>query len=115
MADLPHGWANSSLSDILVILESGSRPRGGVRGITDGTPSLGGEHLTYDGGFDFSKVKFVPHEFAERMSKGHIETGDVLIVKDGATTGKTAFVTKDFPYTDAVVNEHVFLCRLFRN
>jgi type I restriction enzyme S subunit len=32
-------------------------------------------------------------------------------VKDGATTGKTSFVTKDFSFKKAVVNEHVFLLR----
>lgn len=45
------------------------------------------------------------------MSKGHIKKNDVLIVKDGATTGKTAFVDENFPHEKAVVNEHVFICR----
>jgi type I restriction enzyme S subunit len=99
------------LNELLVSLESGSRPRGGVQGIREGIPSIGGEHLTYNGGFNFNSIKFVPQDFANKMSKGHIKKNDVLIVKDGATTGKTAFVDEDFPHEKAVVNEHVFICR----
>ena len=32
---------------------------------------------------------------------------DILIVKDGATTGKVSFVNGDFPYVHAAINEHV--------
>lgn len=112
MSELPAGWESCSLEELLTSLESGSRPRGGVRGIQEGVPSVGGEHLTYSGTFDFSNVKYVPSAFAKNMTQGHIRVNDILIVKDGATTGKTAFVSKDFPYSDAVVNEHVFVCRL---
>jgi len=111
MDDLPSTWTISKLSDLLVSLESGSRPRGGVRGISSGIPSIGGEHLTSIGTFDFSNIKYVPEPFAERMSKGHIQPNDILIVKDGATTGKISLVGIDFPYRNAVVNEHVFICR----
>lgn len=41
--------------------------------------------------------------------------GDVLVVKDGATTGKVALVKEDFPYSEASVNEHVFICRSKRD
>ena len=33
------------------------------------------------------------------------------LVKDGATTGKTGYVTEAFPFEKAAVNEHVFLLR----
>jgi type I restriction enzyme S subunit len=92
-------------------LESGSRPKGGVGALTSGVPSLGGEHLTKDGGFDFSEIKYVSEEFFEQMPRGHIQPNDILIVKDGATTGKTAFVTEDFPHQRAAINEHIFLLR----
>lgn len=108
---LPNNWVATLLSELLISLESGSRPRGGVRGITQGVPSVGGEHLKYDGTFDFSSVKFVPREFADKMTKGRIKIGDILVVKDGATTGKTSFVDSGFPFKNAVVNEHVFICR----
>lgn len=109
--ELPQTWCLTTLADLLVALESGSRPRGGVRGIASGVPSIGGEHVKYDGGFAFQSVKYVPKDFARGMSKGWIRPNDILVVKDGATTGKTAFVGSDFPYPKAVVNEHVFICR----
>ena len=110
-ADLPKGWTETTLDHLLVSLESGSRPRGGVRGIADGIPSVGAEHLNADGGFRFENIKFVPQTFFRRMARGIIRQGDVLVVKDGATTGKVALVRSDFPYSDAAVNEHVFVCR----
>lgn len=105
------GWAEFKLDDLLESLESGSRPRGGVRGIGSGTPSIGGEHLNDDGSFNFSNIKYVPESFAAMMKRGHINRNDILIVKDGATTGKVSFVDRHFPYMNAVVNEHVFICR----
>jgi|ERR1039458_2432789 type I restriction enzyme S subunit len=109
--ELPQGWATTSLAELLTTLESGSRPRGGVRGIADGVPSVGGEHLNYNGGFNFESVKYVPKDFAAGMLRGRIQRNDILVVKDGATTGKTAFVDSRFPYDEAFVNEHVFICR----
>src|SRR6266498_5280945 len=100
------------LADLLITLENGGRPAGGVASITNGVPSVGGEHLTADGGFDFSKVKYVPEEYFQNMRRGHIQTDDILIVKDGATTGKISFVTRDFPFKKAAVNEHVFILRV---
>jgi type I restriction enzyme S subunit len=112
-SELPEGWIETPFEQILLLLESGSRPKGGVRGILEGIPSIGGEHLNENGGFRFDNVKFVPELFFEKMNKGFIQSNDILIVKDGATTGKTSIVRTDFPYDKAVVNEHVFLCRPF--
>lgn len=109
--NLPKGWVETSLNELLITFESGSRPRGGVRGIKDGIPSFGGEHLNYNGKFNFENVKYVPKEFAVNMNQGRISFGDILIVKDGATTGKTAYVDETFPFDNAVVNEHVFVCK----
>lgn len=110
-SELPEGWTETSLEHILSSLESGSRPKGGVRGIAEGIPSIGGEHLNNNGGFRFDKIKFVAEEFFEKMNQGIIKVNDILIVKDGATTGKVAIVKTGFPYNRAAVNEHVFLCR----
>ncbi len=96
----------------LVTLESGSRPKGGVGGILNGIPSLGGEHLNADGGFTFEKIKYIPEDFFEVLNKGHIYPNDIIVVKDGATTGKTSFVDEDFPHRQAVVNEHLFIVRV---
>ena len=44
------------LSYYVTDLQSGSRPKGGVRGIETGIPSVGGEHLNSYGGFDFPRL-----------------------------------------------------------
>ncbi|MDO9130764.1 MAG: restriction endonuclease subunit S, partial [Anaerolineales bacterium] len=108
---LPEGWSWKTLRDILSTIKSGGRPKGGARGITEGVPSLGGEHLLYNGGFDFQEIKYVPNDYYAKMTRGKIKRHDVLVVKDGATTGKTSFVGDDFPFDNAAVNEHVFILR----
>src|SRR3989344_2742961 len=102
-------WDNKPLREVLDTLESGGRPKGGAQ--KEGIPSIGGEHLNNDGKFNFEKMKFIPKDYFSSMSKGIIEKKDVLIVKDGATTGKTSFVNNDFPYEKSAVNEHVFIAR----
>ncbi|MFQ5852317.1 MAG: restriction endonuclease subunit S [Candidatus Binatia bacterium] len=109
--ELPINWKSVSISQVLETIESGKRPKGGVRNVSDGVPSVGGEHLTWDGGFDFSETRYVPVSFFESMQKRKVRVGDVLVVKDGATTGKTAFVNQTFPFSKAAVNEHVFVLR----
>jgi type I restriction enzyme S subunit len=42
------------------------------------------------------------------MAAGHVRNEDILVVKDGATTGKVALVDSDSGLTEAAVNEHVF-------
>lgn len=100
------------LSEVISVLESGSRPKGGVKEGQEGIPSLGGEHLSKEGGFNFSKLKMITHEFYSNMKRGKIEIGDILIVKDGATTGKVAIVREDFPFKEAAINEHLFRIRV---
>ena len=104
-------WESMKLNEFIT-LESGSRPRGGVRGILEGIPSLGGEHLYDDGSFRFEKIKYVPEDFFKSLNKGQIYSDDIIVVKDGATTGKTSFVDNNFPYKDAAVNEHLFIVRV---
>lgn len=112
---LPKNWVEVQLIDVLEVLENGSRPKGGVQGILEGVPSLGGEHLNSNGSFKLGNLKYVPTSFAEKMNRGRIKEKDILVVKDGATTGKTSFVGNDFPFDLAFVNEHVFICRTFPN
>jgi type I restriction enzyme S subunit len=111
MSDLPTSWTEATLDKLLSSIETGTRPKGGVDKYADGIPSIGAEHLGDNGDFRFGKIKYVPVEFARKMARGKIETGDVLLVKDGATTGKCSLVPPDFPYREAFVNEHVFVCR----
>jgi type I restriction enzyme, S subunit len=108
---LPEGWTWTTLREVIQTIESGGRPKGGARGIEEGVPSLGGEHLLYSGGFNFKEIRYVPVDFFAKMTKGKIRRYDILVVKDGATTGKTSFVGDDFPFENAAINEHVFIIR----
>ncbi|AKB21490.1 restriction endonuclease subunit S [Methanosarcina sp. WH1] len=103
---------NVLLETVILSLESGARPKGGVSADSGEIPSIGGEHLTDDGNFDFSNIKRIPTSFFKKMKSGHVCPLDILIVKDGATTGKTSFVHPDFPFKEAAVNEHVFSVRV---
>lgn len=98
------------LSKHVITLESGGRPKGGVDGDGD-IPSLGAEHLNDEGGFNTHKTKYISREFYEGMKRGIIKKNDILIVKDGATTGKVSFVGNDFPFSESAINEHVFILR----
>jgi type I restriction enzyme, S subunit len=103
---------HAPLEIVLLSLESGARPKGGVSADSGEIPSLGGEHVNSDGGFDFTNIKRIPRSFFEKMRSGLIAPLDILIVKDGATTGKTSLVRDDFPFPEAAVNEHVFCVRV---
>jgi type I restriction enzyme M protein len=104
LAQLAH-WPFVPLSKVAEI-ESGSREKGGA--ISVGIPSIGGEQIDERGNIRFDKMKYVSEEHFRGMTKGVLRNGDVLIVKDGATTGKTCFFAHDIA---AAVNEHVFIWR----
>lgn len=95
------------LTDVLEEMDSGSRPKGGVSASGE-ILSIGAEHLSGDGGFSLQSPKRISKDFYEDMRKGHIAPGNILIVKDGATTGKTSLVREDSFDGSAAVNEHVF-------
>jgi type I restriction enzyme, S subunit len=96
------------LVDVVEKLESGSRPKGGASTTSGEIPSLGAEHLDGMGGFLLTAPKLIPQSHYDRMPSGRITFNDILIVKDGATTGKVSFVGATFPFQDAAINEHVF-------
>ena len=83
-------WPTDSLENLLDTMESGSRPKSGVASFDSGVPSLGGEHLDSSGSFKLENLRFVPRTYFQTMKKGIISPHDILIVKDGATTGKTS-------------------------
>ncbi len=115
MNNLPANWELKKLGKIITALENGNRPKGGVNQISAGIPSIGGEHLNSKGGFDFENIRYIQKEFYDSMNRGKIKKKDILIVKDGATTGKVSFVNDDFPYEECAVNEHVFIVRADTN
>jgi len=100
------------LGEISSTITSGARPKGGVKYIKEGVPSIGGEHITFNGSFDFGQLRYIPKSFHEKLKKSWVKPFDVLLVKDGATTGKVALVGEDFPFKQCNINEHVFRIEL---
>ncbi len=96
------------LAEVVKQLESGSRPKGGVSSETGTIPSLGAEHLSETGQIEFKNKKFVNEDFYKKLKNGKVIPNDILIVKDGATTGKVAIFSRSFPYKNVAINEHVF-------
>ena len=106
------GWETGKLGDILEVIESGSRPKGGVdKNIKMGILSVGAENINGIGNFNFAKSRFIPISFFQKMKKGVVKNYDVLIYKDGAYIGKKAMFGNNFPFKQFAVNEHVFILR----
>ena len=112
---IPKGWFVKPLFDFGLEIESGSRPKGGVKGISEGIPSIGAESINGIGVFDFSKTKFVSEEFYSKMNRGKPRDFDVLLYKDGGKPGefkpRVGMFGIGFPFERYAVNEHVFLLR----
>jgi type I restriction enzyme, S subunit len=111
LGDIPQCWEATTLGTHLAALESGKRPKGGIRDVEDGVPSIGAENISGIGRHDFAGEKFVPREFFQEMRKGVVRDRDVAIYKDGAYIGKSSYFRDGFPHTECCVNEHVFLLR----
>lgn len=109
LRELPAGWKWRSLRDLTANYFSGRRPKGGVAGIDVGPLSLGGEHLDWSGYLNLATPRRIPESFADTIPACEVALNDILVVKDGATTGKTALVRK-LPER-AFVNEHLFVVR----
>jgi type I restriction enzyme S subunit len=92
-------------------LESGKRPKGGIREVEDGVPSIGAENINGIGRHNFVGEKFISREFLVEMRKGVVRDRDVAIYKDGAYIGKSSYFRDGFPHSECCVNEHVFLLR----
>lgn len=97
----------------LSFVESGSRPKGGIKDEDNGQAlSLGGEQIDRDGTVCLDKLPYVSYEYYEEMKKGIIKDEDILICKDGALTGKTCIVNMSLlPSSKVMINEHIFAVR----
>jgi len=105
---IPKEWNVTKLSNLIVI-ETGKRAKGGA--LSEGSvASIGGEHIDNEGNIRWDNMKFIPEDFYYVLKQGKVTLGDVLLVKDGATTGKVAMVKK-LRYEKVAVNEHVFVIR----
>jgi len=105
---IPEDWEIVNLKG-RVDIETGKRAKGGA--LDKGrVASIGGEHLDDEGNILWDEMKFIPEHFYNSLKQGKVRLGDILLVKDGATTGKVAFV-RSLRYEKVAVNEHVFVMR----
>ncbi len=104
-------YQTHKLSEIAVIF-SGQRPKGGVRNIESGIPSLGGEHVLVSGEIKTEDLKYIPEEFHQKHLDKKVLPNDIILVKDGATTGKVGIIPEDYPFAECNINEHVFAVRI---
>ncbi|GAK56384.1 restriction modification system DNA specificity subunit [Candidatus Vecturithrix granuli] len=105
-------WEEGKLSDLISLIESGSRPKGGIDpDLRFGIPSIGAESINGIGNYDYSKTKYITESFYNSMKRGFIKDYDVLIYKDGAYIGRKGMFGNGFPFNNCTVNEHVFILR----
>ncbi len=97
------------LSTLIDSIETGSRPKGGA--LTEGIPSVGAEKIESFGCYDYSTEKYIGEEYFSKLKRGIVASGDVLLYKDGAYTGKSSMALDGFPHARCAVNEHVFILR----
>lgn len=103
----------TKLENLLDKVSTGSRPKGGAQ-IT-GIPSIGAEKIERFGVYDYSSEKYISEEYFKKMKSGIISSGDVLLYKDGAYTGKVSMALNGFPHKMCAVNEHVFILNTANN
>ena len=106
---MPTDWQQGYLLDVLSTIESGSRPKGGSE--LSGVPSIGAENIDGIGHYDYSKEKYINRDFFQSLRHGKVNSGDVLLYKDGAYVGKVSMALNGFPHEICAVNEHVFILR----
>jgi len=113
---LPPEWVALRFGDVLSVLETGSRPRGGVSRYSDGVPSIGAESVRQLAWFNIAKVKYVPESFFGQMKRGILESHDILLYKDGGQPGSfephVSMFGNGFPFSRACINEHVYRVRM---
>ncbi len=112
---VPMRWETRELGNLIDVLETGRRPKGGVAKYKSGIPSVGAESIKGIGNFEYGKTKFVPHEFFEKMKSGKVQEYDVLLYKDGGKPGefkpRIGMFGEGFPFKEYGINEHVFRLR----
>lgn len=117
LGEIPKGWGVTKVSTLEYKLQTGTRPKGGVGGITSGVPSIGAESVKGLGYYDFSKIKYVSNEFASKMKRGKVDGYELLIYKDGGKPGTFiphfSMFGEGFPFESFFINEHVFLLDFF--
>jgi len=109
LGKIPEGWEVIKLKWSLDSLQSGGRNSGSEK-LEEGAFSVGGEHIGWRGELLLSNKRFISYDYFDQLNQGKIDINDVLLVKDGATIGKSSII-KEKPFEKMAVNEHVFILR----
>ena len=92
---------------------SGKSPKGGVKYSVGNIPSITISNMIKKGDFNLDELNYVPSNFYEiYKNKLKLKINDILVAKDGATTGKTSIIPKDFPFLGCIFSEHIFRLRI---
>lgn len=110
LGQIPVRWESIRFKWVVETLESGSREEGGGNQLDEGVFSIGGEHIGWRGELFLEPPKYISDNYYETLKHGKIREQDVLLVKDGATIGKTAIITSK-PFEKCAINEHVYILR----
>jgi type I restriction enzyme, S subunit len=109
-AVLPAGWSHVVLGDVLVFIGSGITPKGGKSVYRNqGIKFLRSQNI-HPGELRLDDVAFVSQELHDKMSRTHIQDGDILLNITGASIGRSVYVPEGFG--PANVNQHVCILRL---
>jgi len=109
--EIPEGWEVGKFKDVLDELQSGNRPKGGIKNIEKGIPSIGAENILSIGKYNYGNEKIIPEEFFNKMTNGVVKSSDVLMYKDGASLGRVSMFKNGFPYEKCCINSHAFILR----
>ena len=101
---IPSCWKITRFKYGIDLIESGKRNLVEYSNIL----SIGGEHIGTNHQLYLKNLKYVSEDFYNHSQKGRIQSGDILIVKDGATIGKTAYVDDHQLKQKMLLNEHVY-------
>ncbi|MCY3866195.1 MAG: N-6 DNA methylase [Chloroflexi bacterium] len=90
-------------------LSSGKSPKGGATYSFGPVPIILIGDIDADGAINTRNLNTVPEAFFEdNKAKGSVRSLDILVAKDGATTGKVGMIPDDFEFERCLINEHIF-------
>ncbi len=93
IGEIPKRWEVETLKWAVSSLECGNRPKGGaLKHDPNGILSIGGENIDWQGDLILDGCLRFKRDFYDSLNRGKIEKDDILLVKDGATIGKLAFI-----------------------
>lgn len=109
IGDVPEGWEVVRMESLSVLITKGESP--GWQGFEyqdDGVLFVTSENVR-DGLLDLEEPKFIPPDFARKISRSRLVPGDVLVNIVGASIGRAALWQGE--YQEANVNQAVAVVR----